>query len=345
MTQAYANGSTGRKSLQEGRKSNTGGPHGGPQDEGPCRNQLDDHHRAQPATPTFGTYFGALCNVFNVIVNAAAAERKAEIRAKRAVQEAEFILGCINGLEQPGGYLSQAEFNCLQRSERFMIDYCGGPTTGTFSDTLMVVNSPFGDVYVENAGPSLTPACTGIVIVNATCTTCRSEANLVLAIKTDPDSQTAKVDRGGFHFGEKPFGIPTTVGGKGLVAETEADAAKATATSDMDSAAGTCIAAEAAGEEPTASAKVKLKAEADAIKAIEANSVAEKAIAAATANAALKAMAVTVDDLKATATLSVKVDTTTAEAKFNDSMDSVAGKADVNATAIAAEAAGGVELT
>ena len=149
MTQAYANGSTGRKCLQEGRKSNTGGPHGGPQDEGPCRNQLDDHHRAQPATPTFGTYFGALCNVFNVIDNAAAAERKAEIRAKRAVQEAEFILGCINGLEQPGGYLSQAEFNCLQRSERFVLDYLQ-VTTVNLSDALMVVNSPFGDVYVEN---------------------------------------------------------------------------------------------------------------------------------------------------------------------------------------------------
>ena len=80
-------------------------------------------------------------------------------------------------------------------------------------------------------------------------------------------------------------------------------------------------------------------------KLLKPNSVAEKAIAAAAANAALKAMAVTVDDLKATATLSVKVDTTTAEVKFNASMDSVAGKADVNATAIAAEAAGGVKLT
>jgi len=98
------------------------------------------------------------------------------------------------------------------------------------------------------------------------------------------------------------------------------------------------------GFEPTASAKVKPKAEADAIKAIEANSVAEKAIAAAKANAALKAMAVTVDALKATATLSVKVDTTTAEVKFNASMDPAAGKADVDATAIAAEAAG-VKLT
>ena len=104
----------------------------------------------------------------------------------------------------------------------------------------------------------------------------------------------------GFYFGKKPFGIPTTVGGKGLVAETEADAAKATATSDMDSAAGTCIAAEAAGEEPTASVKVKLKAEADAI--------------------------------KATATLSVKVDTTTAEVKFNASMDSVAANEEFRCT-------------
>ena len=41
----------------------------------------------------------------------------------------------------------------------------------------------------------------------------------------------------GFHFGEKPFGIPTTVGGKGLIAETEvkakAGAAKATVRSQL----------------------------------------------------------------------------------------------------------------
>ena len=42
---------------------------------------------------------------------------------------------------------------------------------------------------------------------------------------------------GNFHFGEKPFGIPTTVGGKGLIAETEvkakAGAAKATVRSQL----------------------------------------------------------------------------------------------------------------
>ena len=217
-------------------------------------------------------------------------------------------------------------------------------------------------------------------------------------------------DMSNFHFGEKPFGISTTVGGKGLVAETElkgkADVDEPTVSAEvkfnasMDSVAGkadvdaTATAAEAADapdtqvstsppvdsrrhgtfphpylliraqiaremflvaetelngkadvDEPTVSAKVKLKAEADAIKAIEANSVAEKAIAAAKANAALTAMAVTVDDLKATATLSVKVDTTTAEVKFNASMDSVVGKADADATAIAAEAADGGKLT
>jgi hypothetical protein len=47
MTQAYLNGSTGRKSHREGRKSNTEGPHGGPQDEGPCRYQLDDDGEEQ----------------------------------------------------------------------------------------------------------------------------------------------------------------------------------------------------------------------------------------------------------------------------------------------------------
>ena len=47
MTQAYLNGSTGRKSHREGRKSNTEGPHGGPQDEGPYRYQLDDDGEEQ----------------------------------------------------------------------------------------------------------------------------------------------------------------------------------------------------------------------------------------------------------------------------------------------------------
>ena len=145
-----------------------------------------------------------------------------------------------------------------------------------------------------------------------------SRVVIALALPTEHTQEHAKTDT--------TFGIPITVGGKGLVAETEltteADAAKASATSGVDSAAGnadvaaTTIAAEAAGDEPTASAKVKLKAAADAIKAIEANSVADKAIAAENTNAALKAMAVTVDAPKATATtLSVKVDTTPAEAK------------------------------
>ena len=87
----------------------------------------------------------------------------------RAVREADWILCCINALEQPGFYLSQVEFNMLQSSERFMVDYYGGPTTGNLSDALMVEKRPLGDVYVirlENAEPSLTPACTGIVIVN-----------------------------------------------------------------------------------------------------------------------------------------------------------------------------------
>ena len=83
-----------------------------------------------------------------------------------------------------------------------MADYkpSGVPPTGNLSDDLMVVNRPLGDVYVirlVNAEPSLTPVCTGNVIVNATCTTCRSDANLVPAIKTDSGSQTAKAVRGG----------------------------------------------------------------------------------------------------------------------------------------------------
>ena len=110
-----------------------------------------------------------------------------------------------NCLEQPGGYLSQAEFNMLQRSELFMADYKPSgvppiPPTGNLSDDLMVVNRPLGDVYVirlVNAEPSLMPVCTGNVIVNARCTPCRSDANLVPAIKTDPGSQTAKAVRGG----------------------------------------------------------------------------------------------------------------------------------------------------
>ena len=72
----------------------------------------------------------------------------------------------------------------------------------------------------------------------------------------------------------------------------------------MDSATGkaavdaTAIAAEAAGAKPTASTvytEAKLKAEADATKAIEANSVADKAIATTKANAVLKATVVIVD--------------------------------------------------
>ena len=181
MTQAYLKGSAGRKSMEEGRKSDTGGAHGGPEDEGPCRYPRDDHNKAQPSTINCHNPFRVLTSLFAAIVREvsevqATAKRRDESRFStqaylkgRAVREADFILCCINGLEQPGGYLSQAEFNCLQRSERFMIDYCGGPTTGNLSDDLMVVNRPLGEVYVirlENAEPSLTPACTGIVIVN-----------------------------------------------------------------------------------------------------------------------------------------------------------------------------------
>ena len=92
MTQAYLNGSTGRKSQREGRKSNTGGSHGGPQDEGPCRDHLDDHNRAQPATPKgYGhNPFRFLMSLFAAIVSETkqeAAKRKAEIRAKRRADE------------------------------------------------------------------------------------------------------------------------------------------------------------------------------------------------------------------------------------------------------------------
>ncbi len=74
--------------------------------------------------------------------------------------------------------------------------------------------------------------------------------------------------------------------------------------SDMDSGArkagvdATATAAEADGAKLAASTvytEVKLKAEADATKAIEAHSVADKAIATAKANAALKATVVIVD--------------------------------------------------
>ena len=82
----------------------------------------------------------------------------------------------------------------------------------------------------------------------------------------------------------------------------------------MDTAAGkagvvaTAIAAETAGDKPTASNEMKLEAEADAFKAIAADSVADEAMATAKANAALKATAVTVDapevkSLKATSTV------------------------------------------
>jgi len=47
MTQAYLKGSTGRKNTEEGRESDTGGAHGGPQDEGPCRCLRDDHNKAE----------------------------------------------------------------------------------------------------------------------------------------------------------------------------------------------------------------------------------------------------------------------------------------------------------
>ena len=117
MTQAYLKGSAGQKSMEEGRKSETGGAHGGPEDEGPCRYPA---RNAQPSTINchkpfrLGEFMTSLRILFAPTDSEreqAAAKRKAEIRAKRVVQEAHFILGCINGLEQPGGYLSQAEFN------------------------------------------------------------------------------------------------------------------------------------------------------------------------------------------------------------------------------------------
>ena len=51
MTQAYLKGSTGWKSMEAGLKSDTGGAHGGSEDEGPCRYPRDDHNKAQPSTP------------------------------------------------------------------------------------------------------------------------------------------------------------------------------------------------------------------------------------------------------------------------------------------------------
>ena len=55
MTQAYLKGSAGQKSMEEGRKSETGGAHGGPEDEGPCLDHADIQRgmlNHQPSTAT-----------------------------------------------------------------------------------------------------------------------------------------------------------------------------------------------------------------------------------------------------------------------------------------------------
>ena len=72
------------------------------------------------------------------------------------------------------------------------------PLTGKLNNDLMVVNRPPDDVYairLVNAEPPLALACTGKVIVDATCA--NPEANLGPAINGDSSSRTAKAASGG----------------------------------------------------------------------------------------------------------------------------------------------------